>query len=63
MPGVRCLQYPGMNNISRIPDAEVSLRLAFWLLERGHADGSVDVALDGAQVRVGDTVHFNLPGF
>jgi hypothetical protein len=46
-----------------MPEAEVSLRLAFWLLERGHADGRVDVAIDGAQVRVGDTIHFNLSGF
>ena len=52
-----------MNNISRMPEAEVSLRLAFWLLERGYADGCVDVALDGAQVRTGDTVHFDLLGF
>src|SRR5687767_10998598 len=46
-----------------MPEAEVSLRLAFWLLERGHAAGRVDVAIDGAQVRIGDTIHFNLPGF
>lgn len=46
-----------------MPEAEVSLRLAFWLLERGHAGGRVDVALDGAQVRIGDAVHFDLPGF
>lgn len=50
-------------SISRMPEAEVSLRLAFWLLERGYADGRVDVAIDGAQVRIGDTVHFNLSGF
>jgi hypothetical protein len=49
--------------ISRMPEAEVSLRLAFWLLERGYADSRVDVAIDGAQVRVGDTVHFDLPRF
>jgi hypothetical protein len=46
-----------------MPEAEVSLRLAFWLLERNHAEGRVDVAIDGAQVRVGDTIHFNLTGF
>ncbi len=46
-----------------MPEAEVSLRLAFWLLERGYADGRVDVAIDGAQVRVGETVHFDLPRF
>jgi hypothetical protein len=48
---------------SRMPEAEVSLRLAFWLLERGYADGRVDVAIDGAQVRIGDTIHFDLPRF
>ena len=46
-----------------MPEAEVSLRLAFWLLEKGYADDCVEVAIDGAQLRVGDIIHFDLPGF
>jgi hypothetical protein len=47
----------------RMPEAEVSLRLAFWLIERGYAVGPVDVAIDGAQLQVRDKVHFDLVGF
>ena len=46
-----------------MPEAEVSLRLAFWLLERGYAVERVEVAIDGAQVRIGANVHFDLSGF
>ncbi len=46
-----------------MPEAEVSLRLAFWLLEHGEAEPPIEVAIDGAQVRIGDTVHFDLPNF
>jgi hypothetical protein len=46
-----------------MPEAEVSLRLAFWLLERNIAFELVEVAIDGAQVKTVDTVHFDLPGF
>ncbi len=49
--------------MSKMPEAEVSLRLAFWLLEQNHAEGIVEVAIDGAQVRTGDNIHFDLPGF
>jgi hypothetical protein len=47
----------------RMPEAEVSLRLAFWLFERQLVDDAIEVAIDGAQVQVMDTVHFDLPGF
>jgi hypothetical protein len=46
-----------------MPEAEVSVRLAFWLIQNQMAAGDVDVAIDGAQVKVGDTVHFDLSGF
>jgi hypothetical protein len=46
-----------------MPEAEVSLRLAFWLLEHIPVDGPVEVAIDGAQVPINDTVHFDLLGF
>jgi hypothetical protein len=47
----------------KMPEAEVSLRLAFWLLHRNVAKGLIEVAIDGAQVQVLDTVHFDLAGF
>lgn len=47
----------------RVPEAEVALRFAFHLL--GLADGPerVEVAVDGAQVAVGDCVVFDLRAF
>ncbi len=46
-----------------MPEAEVSIRLAFWLAERGLARGRIEIAIDGAQVRTGTTTHFDLGGF
>lgn len=46
-----------------MPEAEVSLRLAFWLIERGLTSEPVSVALDGAQIKTTDRVHFDLMGF
>lgn len=46
-----------------MPEAEVSLRLAFWLIERGLTREPVSVALDGAQIKTADRVHFDLLGF
>lgn len=37
----------------RMPEAEVSLRLAFHLLSLPGGEGSAEVAIDGAQVKVG----------
>ncbi len=48
---------------TRMPEAEVSMRLAFWLLDNHVVTGMVEVALDGAQVQVGDTVHFDIDDF
>ena len=36
----------------RMPEAEVSLRLAFFILASEGSDGAASVAIDGAQVRV-----------
>jgi hypothetical protein len=47
----------------KMPEAEVSLRLAFWLLDHQIVNGPIEIAIDGAQVRVKDVVHFDLPGF
>ena len=35
-----------------MPEAEVSLRLAFWLLDQCGPDSHADVAIDGAHVRI-----------
>ncbi len=40
-----------MLNPKKMPEAEVSLRLAFFLLEQGLASSSIDVGIDQAQVR------------
>jgi hypothetical protein len=47
----------------QMPEAEVSLRLAFWLAESGLAFADVKVAIDGAQVQTKTTVHFDLLDF
>ena len=39
------------------------VRLAFWLVSCDRVDGEVEVAIDGAQVRVGNTVHFEISTF
>lgn len=49
--------------LNRMPEAEVSVRLAFWLIQNQMAAGDIDVAIDGAQVKVSDTIHFDLSGF
>src|SRR5690349_4624909 len=46
-----------------MPEAEVSLRLAFWLIERGLTRAPVSVSLDGAQIKTVDQVHFDLVTF
>ncbi len=35
-----------------IPEAEVTLRLAFWLLDRADLQAHADIAIDGAHVRI-----------
>jgi hypothetical protein len=44
-------------------EAEVSLRLALWLIAQNRVVGDVSVAIDGAQVRIGDTIHFPVAAF
>jgi hypothetical protein len=46
-----------------MPEAEVSLRLAFYLIEQGLAASDVQVAIDGAQVKTTNTVHFDIAEF
>jgi hypothetical protein len=52
-----------MARAETMSEAEVSLRLAFHLLDNGLAASDVDVAIDGAQIRTGGTVHFSIAEF
>jgi hypothetical protein len=47
----------------RMPEAEVSLRLAFHLLSMPEAEGTAEVAIDGAQIRVGRREVFPIAAF
>ncbi len=47
----------------RMPEAEVALRLAFYLLKRSDSHGSAEVAIDGAMVRIGDNEIFPIEAF
>lgn len=40
----------------RMPEAEVALRLVFYLLERREAVGHAEVAIDGASAKVDEIV-------
>jgi len=46
-----------------MPEAEVSLRVAFYLLRSRLTDLPVRVAIDGAQVQTAGTLHFDIDGF
>lgn len=45
-----------------MPEAETSLRLALYLLENRHAE-RVQVAIDGAQIKTLNEVHFDIKTF
>ncbi|WP_074471675.1 hypothetical protein [Bosea sp. BIWAKO-01] len=47
----------------RMPEAEVALRLAEYLSERPGFGGHVEVAIDGASVRVADAEVFDIVGY
>lgn len=49
--------------LNRMPEAEVSLRLAIHLILSGLVKSNVEVALDGAQVKTGHSQHFDVIGF
>lgn len=46
-----------------MPEAEVSLRLAIFLIENELASSNVSVAIDGAQIRTGNIIHFDIDEF
>lgn len=52
-----------MNSLKKMPEAEVSLRLAFYLIQRGLTASDVQVAIDGAQVKTSNTIHFAIAEF
>lgn len=47
----------------RMAECEVSLRAAFFLLRAGLVASDIKVAIDGAQVQTGTTVHFPMAQF
>jgi hypothetical protein len=44
-------------------EAEVSLRIAFYHIVNGLTDKDVNVSIDGAHIKTGNTVHFDIDGF
>jgi hypothetical protein len=46
-----------------MPEAEVSLRMAFYLLRSGLTDQPIRVAIDGAQIKTADVMHFDIDEF
>ena len=48
---------------SKMSEAEVTLRLAISLISNGHTKEDVVTAIDGAQVKIGETVHFQILEF
>ena len=47
----------------RMPEPEVSLRLAINLIDTGQTDTEVIVSLDGAHIKTGEKTHFKLLEF
>lgn len=50
-------------NEQRMSEAEVSIRLAMHLLDKCIAKSDVYIALDGAQIKTGTTIHFPITEF
>jgi len=49
--------------IDKMAETEVSLRIAFFLIEQGLTVSDVKVAIDGAQIKTVQTVHFPIIDF
>ncbi|MCX5870024.1 MAG: hypothetical protein NTY00_05165 [Deltaproteobacteria bacterium] len=49
--------------VDKMPEAEVTLRLAMAIIEGGHTVNNVFVAIDGAQVKTRTKVHFPIVEF
>lgn len=52
-----------LENQYRMPEAEVSLRLALYLLKNKVVSTDVSIALDGAQIKTGKNIHFPINEF
>lgn len=48
---------------NKMTEAEVSLELALYLIRNNLVSKDVTIALDGAQIRTGDSVHFNIHNY
>lgn len=48
---------------TKMSEAEVSLRIAIFLIQRELVNEEVLVSIDGAQIKTGNTVHFDIDGF
>lgn len=49
--------------VDRMPEAEVTLRLAISLIASGVVVGKVRAAIDGAQIKTAGTIHFQIIEF
>ncbi len=47
----------------KMPEVEVSLRIAFFLIVRGLTSDDVEVVIDGAQIKTAEKVHFQISNF
>ena len=47
----------------KMPEAEVSLRLAFFLIDKKITASDVEIAIDGAQIKTGNKIHFKILDF
>ncbi len=50
-------------NEDKMPEAEVSLRLAFYLINEELVNSDVHVSIDGAQIETNEKTHFDIRGF
>lgn len=49
--------------LDKMPEAEVSLRIAFFLIEQRRTASVVRVAIDGAQIKTNQAIHFPIIDF
>ena len=47
----------------KLPEAEVSLRIALYYIKNKLTDSNVSVSIDGAHVKTGNQIHFNIQQF
>lgn len=52
-----------MSDCAFMPEAEVSLRIAQFFINKMMTSELVKVSIDGAQVKTGETIHFNIREF